>query len=246
MLKIQKLSMVALALSAVVSGQVFAEEKNDKQFDEDASYAVGVSVGAYLKSSLDAQKEAINYDSAKVLAGVSDALGGKIDFNDKAQMEKLEASLTAVDAKVKAAAEAKMVELSKKAKEDGEKFQADFAKKDGVKKTASGLLYRIEKEGSGDTIKPTDLVKVHYTGKLPDGTVFDSSVERGQPAEFKLDQVVPGWTEGLQLVKKGGKIELVLPPQLAYGEQGTGPIPPNSTLHFDVEVLDVTPEKTAK
>ena len=97
-----------------------------------------------------------------------------------------------------------------------------------------------------DRIKPTDLVKVHYTGKLPDGTVFDSSVERGQPAEFKLDQVVPGWTEGLQLVKKGGKIELVLPPQLAYGEQGTGPIPPNSTLHFDVEVLDVTPEKTAK
>ncbi|OZN24201.1 peptidylprolyl isomerase [Actinobacillus seminis] len=246
MLKIQKLSIVALALSAVVSGQVFAAGNDGKQFAEDASYAVGVSFGAYLKSSLDAQKDVINYDNAKVLAGVSDALGGKIDFNDKAQMEKLEASLTAVDAKIKAAAEVKMAELSKKVKAEGEKFQSDFAKKEGVKKTASGLFYRIEKMGSGKAIKSTDLVKVHYTGKLPDGTVFDSSVERGQPAEFKLDQVVPGWTEGLQLVKKGGKIELVLPPQLAYGEQGSGPIPPNATLYFDVEVLDATPEKTAK
>ena len=84
---------------------------------------------------------------------------------------------------------------------------------------------------------------MHYTGKLPNGTVFDSSVERGQPAEFALNQVIPGWTEGLQLVKKGGKIELVIPANLAYGDQDLGVIPANSTLHFDVEVLDVTPAK---
>ena len=86
------------------------------------------------------------------------------------------------------------------------------------------------------------MVKVHYTGKLPNGDVFDSSVERGQPVEFPLDRVIAGWTEGLQLVKKGGKIELVIPPSLGYGEQGAGAqIPPNATLHFDVEVLDVNP-----
>ena len=113
-----------------------------------------------------------------------------------------------------------------------------------MKKTASGLLYRVEKAGSGNAINATDVVKVHYTGKLPDGTVFDSSVQRGTPAEFPLNQVIKGWTEGLQLVKKGGKIELVLPPDLAYGKDGAGAsIPPNSTLYFDVEVLDVIPAK---
>ena len=99
---------------------------------------------------------------------------------------------------------------------------------------------KITEAGKGDAIKATDTVKVHYTGKLPDGKVFDSSVERGQPVEFKLNQVIKGWTEGLQLVKKGGKIELVIPPELAYGKQGAGDsIPPDATLYFDVEVLDV-------
>ena len=106
-------------------------------------------------------------------------------------------------------------------------------------------MYKIINEGKGAAIKPTAVVTVHYTGKLADGKVFDSSVERGSPAEFKLNQVVKGWTEGLQLVKKGGKIELVLPPELAYGEQGAGAvIPPNSTLFFEVEVLDVNPKAT--
>ena len=134
--------------------------------------------------------------------------------------------------------------VAQKAEEEGNKFAAEFAKKDGVKKTASGLLYRVEKAGSSNAINATDVVKVHYTGKLPDGTVFDSSVQRGTPAEFPLNQVIKGWTEGLQLVKKGGKIELVLPPDLAYGKDGAGAsIPPNSTLYFDVEVLDVIPAK---
>ena len=123
-------------------------------------------------------------------------------------------------------------------------YEQKFAKKDGVKSTKDGLLYKITEAGKGDAIKATDTVKVHYTGKLPDGKVFDSSVERGQPVEFKLNQVIKGWTEGLQLVKKGGKIELVIPPELAYGKQGAGDsIPPDATLYFDVEVLDVNPKK---
>jgi FKBP-type peptidyl-prolyl cis-trans isomerase len=103
----------------------------------------------------------------------------------------------------------------------------------------SGLSYEIVQEGTGASPKPTETVKVHYTGKLIDGTVFDSSVQRGEPAEFPLDQVIPGWTEGIQKMKKGGKIKLYVPPQLAYGDDGRPGIPPGSTLIFDVELLDI-------
>lgn len=243
MLKIQKLSAVAMALSMLYSVSILADQKNDQDFTKDASYAIGVSFGEYLKNSLEAQKTVINYDNTQVLAGVSDALNGKIDFNNTEQMEKLEKSLSAIDEKLKIAAQTKVAEQAQKTKQEGEKLVAEFMKKAGAKKTASGLIYRIEKVGAGQAIKSADTVKVHYTGKLADGTVFDSSVERGEPVEFKLDQVVSGWTEGLQLVKKGGKIELVLPPELGYGEQGAGSIPPHSTLYFEVEVLDVIHSK---
>ena len=103
----------------------------------------------------------------------------------------------------------------------------------------SGLYYETVQEGTGAAPKATDTVKVHYTGKLIDGTVFDSSVQRGEPTEFPLDQVIPGWTEGIQKMKKGGKIKLYVPPQLAYGDDGRPGIPPGSTLVFDVELLDI-------
>lgn len=118
-------------------------------------------------------------------------------------------------------------------------FLTENAKKEGVKTTASGLQYKITKEGTGAAPTASSTVKVHYTGKLVDGTVFDSSVERGEPIEFPLGQVIPGWTEGLQLMKPGGKATLYIPAKLAYGEQGIpGTIPPNSTLIFDVELLE--------
>ena len=241
MLKIQKISTVALMLSAVVSTNVFAEEKTDAKFNEDSSYAVGVLFGTDLQGLIKAQKGVIDYDNAKVIAGISDVLNGKVQLEDN---KEIAAALQGIDNKLRAESEKRAAAAVKKAEEEGSKFSAEFAKKDGVKKTASGLLYRVEKAGSGDPIKPTDTVKVHYTGKLADGTVFDSSRERGTPAEFPLNQVIKGWTEGLQLVKKGGKIELVLPADLAYGEDGAGDkIPPHSTLYFDVEVLDVVPAK---
>ena len=117
--------------------------------------------------------------------------------------------------------------------------QAVFVDTTGYTTTASGLKYKVVKEGTGAMPKAEDTVEVHYTGKLRDGIVFDSSVERGEPAIFPLNRVIPGWTEGLQLMKEGAKYEFIIPPYLAYGERGTGPIGPNATLYFEVELFKV-------
>ncbi|WP_424405232.1 FKBP-type peptidyl-prolyl cis-trans isomerase [Pasteurella sp. PK-2025] len=238
MFKIQKYSMLALFVGAVVSQATLAETKNtDKQFHDEASYALGTLLGTNLKAIIDSQKDIVNYDHKKVLAGVEDVLNGKVEL---AKSEKLQQTLQNIQTKLEQEQQAQIKKIGEQAKSEGEKYRANFAKQKDVKKTASGLLYKIVSEGQGEVIKPTDKVTVNYTGKLPNGDVFDSS--RGKPISFKLNQVVAGWTEGLQLVKKGGKIELVLPPELAYGEQGAGTIPPNATLHFDVDVIDVKSE----
>ena len=122
----------------------------------------------------------------------------------------------------------------------GREFLEENAKNDSVKVTDSGLQYMVLKEGKGIKPGPTDKVTVHYTGRLLDGTVFDSSVDRGQPATFGLDQVISGWTEGLQLMSEGSKYRLFIPSELAYGSEGSpGTILPNSTLIFDVELIKV-------
>ena len=122
----------------------------------------------------------------------------------------------------------------------GREFLEENAKNDSVTQTESGLQYMVLKEGTGAKPGPTDEVTVHYTGRLINGTVFDSSVERGEPATFPLDKVIPGWTEGLQLMSEGAKYRLFIPSELAYGEKGAGEqILPNSTLIFDVELIKV-------
>ncbi|MDC0268202.1 FKBP-type peptidyl-prolyl cis-trans isomerase [bacterium] len=119
-------------------------------------------------------------------------------------------------------------------------FFAENAKKENIKQTASGLQYIIERPGSETKPSATDQVEVHYSGKLLDGTEFDSSYKRNEPIVFGLNQVIPGWTEGLQLIGKGGKVKLFIPSKLGYGERGAGGvIPPNATLVFDVELLDI-------
>ncbi len=147
---------------------------------------------------------------------------------------------------LKAAVSAYQVEMQKKQLEQAKQTQSandsfltENAKKPGVKTTASGLQYKITREGKGKQPTASSLVKVNYKGMLVDGKVFDSSYARNQPVEFPLNQVIPGWTEGLQLLKEGGAATLYIPAKLAYGEQGVQGIPPNSTLIFDVELLEV-------
>ncbi|MFX3675859.1 MAG: FKBP-type peptidyl-prolyl cis-trans isomerase [bacterium] len=132
-------------------------------------------------------------------------------------------------------------------KAKGAEFLENFLKEEGAQKTESGLAYKIVKAGEGANPKPEDVVKVHYTGTLIDGTVFDSSRESGKELEIPLNRVIKGWTEGLQMIAPGGQIKLVIPAELGYGSAGAGTIPPESTLVFDVELIEVMqPEAKAK
>ena len=144
----------------------------------------------------------------------------------------------------------KMAEDEKKEAEEnvkkGDEFLASNAKKDGIKVLESGLQYKVVSEGKGSQPKAEDRVKVHYKGTLIDGTEFDSSHKRGEPAEFPLNAVIPGWTEGLQLMKEGAKYMFYIPSKLAYGPRATGTIPANSVLVFEVELLEILGSKDQK
>jgi FKBP-type peptidyl-prolyl cis-trans isomerase len=156
----------------------------------------------------------------------------------------MDTALKSLQQRVAAAQQQQKKETADKNLAAGKAFLDENGKKEGVVTLPSGLQYKITTEGKGANPKATDTVTVHYRGTLIDGTEFDSSITRGQPAKFKLDQVVKGWTEGLQLLKPGSKAQLFIPPNLAYGERGAGPIGPNSTLIFDVELIGIEP--TAK
>lgn len=213
-----------------------------KDENQQSAYALGASLGRYMDNSLKQQEKlGITLDKQQLLAGVQDAFAGKSKLSD----QEIEQTLQAFETRVKGAAEAKMAKDAKENATKGSAFAAKFAKESGVKKTESGLLYKVEKEGSGSAPKDSDTVVVNYKGSLIDGTEFDNSYTRGEPLSFRLDGVIPGWTEGLKHVKKGGKIKLVIPPQLAYGTNGVPGIPANSTLVFEVELLDIKPAPKA-
>lgn len=196
------------------------------------SYALGLSMGNNFKSS---GIETINVqDFADGVAAVYYGAAPKMSYDEA--KEEIRKFFEAMEAKQREAAE-KMAEVNKAA---GEAFLAENGKRVEVRTTPSGLQYEVLQEGDGAQPTAEDQVEVHYTGKLIDGTVFDSSVDRGVPATFGVTQVIPGWVEALQLMKAGSKWRLFIPSQLAYGPQGAGNvIGPNSTLIFDVELIKV-------
>jgi FKBP-type peptidyl-prolyl cis-trans isomerase FklB len=218
--------LTALALSFAVT--VFGEDKpaQFKDQKDKFSYAVGLNIGMNFK------RQNIDVSPDIVLSGLKDGIAG----TPKMTMDQIRDTMTAFEKDM----QQKEVEAGKKNSADADKFLADNKKKDGVKTTASGLQYKVLKEGNGAQPKSSDTVTVNYRGTLMDGTEFDSSYKRGQPATFPVGGVIKGWTEALQLMKVGSKFQLFIPPNLAYGEHSPTPqIPASSLLIFEVELMNV-------
>ena len=188
------------------------------------SYALGLSMAQNFKGSGIASINADDF--ADALRAVYEDKEKKMTYDEAKKV--VQDFFTEIEANAGAMNE-----------ELGKKFLEQNAQQEGVKVTESGLQYLVLKEGNGVKPGPNDAVTVHYTGRLIDGTVFDSSVERGEPATFAVGQVIPGWVEGLQLMSEGAAWRLFIPSNLAYGPHGTGPIQPNSTLIFDVQLIKV-------
>ena len=196
------------------------------------SYALGLGIGRQLS-----QMGADNLDIDDFAKAIKDILAGKKPEIDDAEAQTLVKDFfEKQEAKQRAAA----AEKFKETKEKGEAYLAENAKKEGVVTLPSGLQYQVIKEGNGRRSKATDKVKCHYEGMLVDGTLFDSSIQRGEPATFPLNGVIKGWTEGLQLMQEGAKYRFFIPYHLGYGENGAGAsIPPFAALVFDVELIEV-------
>lgn len=215
-----------------------------KDNQEKAAYAIGSSFSGQFNAMLEKQAEiGMPLNKELVLKGITDTLDG----NSQLTEEEIKEVLTAYGEEVQVAADAKMKADAEKIAEEGKTFLAENAKKEGVTVTDSGLQYSVVTKAEGPKPVATDTVTVHYVGTLIDGTEFDSSVKRGQPATFPLNRVIPGWTEGLQLMSVGEKYKFVIPADIAYGDQAAGSIPAGSTLLFDVELLEIkAPEAPAE
>lgn len=230
--------VIVLAILLVTVSTSFAQKKKglfgrkkaqqtvimENEFDT-MSYALGVNIATNLANQ---GIDSLNYDLvAKAFKDVLE--NDSADISDEDAQRILQEYFTAIADK-----------KAKEAMKEGEKFLAENAKKDGVQVTESGLQYEVISMGDGNKPSATDRVTVHYEGTLIDGSVFDSSIRRGQPATFGLNQVISGWTEGLQLMPEGSKFKFYLPYNLAYGERGAGgSIPPYATLIFEVELISI-------
>jgi len=221
-----KTGLLALALAGLLgAANTRAAGPEPKSDDEKTIYAIGLALSQNLAGFKLSEKEL-----ELVKAGLTDGVLGREKKVD----------LQTFGPRINQLAQARSASAAAAEKKSSEGFLAKAASEKGAQKTASGLVYTEVKAGTGDSPKPTDTVKVHYTGKLTDGTVFDSSVQRGEPATFPLNGVIKCWTEGLQLMKVGGKATLVCPSDIAYGDQGRPPqIKPGATLVFDVELLEI-------
>lgn len=233
--------MLVLAAAAAISltaacakkeGDAGATAAGDLNTDaQKFGYAIGIDLGKSLQPVKD------DVDIASLKAGLDDAVGGATPKMDDAAREQIKIT---VAKKLQEKQVADREKQSEKAKAEGEKFLAENAKKAGVKTTASGLQYEVLTEGKGEHPKATDTVTVHYKGTLLNNEEFDSSYSRNQPVTFPLANVIPGWTEGVQLMTPGAKYKFYIPSALGYGERGAGvKIGPNETLVFEVELISV-------
>jgi FKBP-type peptidyl-prolyl cis-trans isomerase FkpA len=223
---------VFASLALLFSAQAAAQNAALPTEKDRVSYMIGVDVGKTLKPM------AGEIDVAVLKRAIDDAFAGKPLLLDE---QELAAVGQAFAQKMQAQQQAEQKAAVDRNTAAGDAFLAQNGKKRGVVTTASGLQYQVVSAGKGAKPNAENTVKVHYTGTLLDGTKFDSSIDRGEPAQFPLGAVIPGWTEGLQLMPAGSKYRFWIPAKLGYGDQGTpgGPIPPGSTLVFDVELLEV-------
>jgi FKBP-type peptidyl-prolyl cis-trans isomerase FklB len=224
--------IVALCIALFVS-QVSAEEKLTLKDQKDkVSYSMGINIGNNLK------KQSIDVNPDALANGIKDALsGGKALMTE----QEINETMTAFQKEMMAKQTERLKKLGEKNEKEGEAFLGENKKKEGVITLPSGLQYKVIKEGTGEIPTLIDTVTIHYRGTLIDGTEFDSSLRRGQPATFRVNGVIPGLSEALQLMKTGSKWQLFIPSKLAYGEREVGrDMGPNTTLIFEVELLSFT------
>jgi FKBP-type peptidyl-prolyl cis-trans isomerase FklB len=232
-----KSRLVIILCMALAAGPVFAADKVELKTQKDkVSYAIGLDVGNGLK------KNEVDVDADIVAKAIKDVLAGNKPLMTD---EEVKTTITGLQKDLQAKQQERAKVVGEKNKKEGEAFLAQNKAKDGVKTLPSGLQYKVITEGKGKTPKASDTVTVQYKGTLIDGTEFDSSYKRGQPATFPVSGVIKGWTEALQLMKEGSKWQLVIPADLAYGANGTpgGPIGPNAVLIFDVELVSIKAEE---
>ena len=225
-------AFLAVPVLGLAYGICSASEPVELKTENDKiNYSVGYRLGS------DFQRQGVEMNSAIVQKGIDDATGGGEALMTEEEMRTV---MMTMATRIKAEQMEKMKQQGAENVKAGEAFLAENAGKEGVKTTDSGLQYKVITAGAGKSPQKSDKVTVHYRGTLIDGTEFDSSYSRNEPATFGVGQVIPGWTEALQLMKEGDKWEIYIPSKLGYGERGAGAkIPPNSTLIFEVELISV-------
>ena len=227
-----KTLLTAILSIMLIAGHADAGDKTALKNEKDkVSYSIGTQIGNNFKN------QSMDVDVDLLAKGIKDALsGGKLLMTEK----EIKETITALQKDMTAKQAERMKVVAEKNRKEGEAFLADNKKKEGVKTTPSGLQYKVIKDGNGPAPKMADTVTVNYRGTLINGTEFDSSYKREEPATFPVNSVIPGWTEAMQMMKVGSKWHLFVPANLAYGEQGAGPqIGPNSTLIFEVELTAI-------
>lgn len=241
-MKFFKPTLVALALVAVVgcNEKVVAEEEKAPVLETEIqkqAYGLGASIGMYMQRNLEEHdKLGLTLDKDLIVTGFVDSIAGK----SMIEKEEIQALLQNLDATMKEKQQAATIAASEASLAEGAKFLEENAKKEGVMVTESGIQYSVITAAEGDKPLATDTVKVHYKGTFLNGETFDSSYDRGEPAEFPLNRVIQGWTEGVQLMSVGAKYQFTIPSDLAYGPNGNPPrIPGNSVLQFEIELLEI-------